>query len=573
MNYQVAEGLGEEQLRAVYELTEAGDYESALANLEQARSSCPANIYIIGLERQLKTLMEFLDAQELGEARRAELIDPMPGLIECAVRELKKTEPTGEPETTNSSNAQWEPDLPETPTVAELPLAEQHESVRNEGAKNDSEEVKLLHFQRASAFVAKGEYERAIAEVRRVFEVDPENAIAQEYIARVECILAQPHRSTFFSVQPAQEIPSVPPVEPDREVEDSHSARTSASRPGQDSRSDATRINSRPPANEDRTASKGMQSVAPPHSVLNQRVWDQVGGEAMVSHSPQRSPTDDGRGSHEARWFSTRIVVITIIMGAIVLAGAAYAAILLTRDRPAGIASRVMKTDPLEDAAISTTSAVTPPVEPSQISSQDVPERTAAESSSSPEKPGPVAPAASVPPPGAQHLKSSSAMPDPGKPKPVQSPMQMPIRRAETKEKTGSAPPAQFPPGISAPHVLAASMPDNKPGGSGVSGAEAAPPSPPAFVPTQKEPQVVRLERPEIPDYIWMSGVVERVVIKVLIDVDGKPIDTQVLMSSKSALEKPVIRAVMNSKFLPGQSAIGPVKTWLTIPFKIATSK
>jgi TonB family protein len=70
-----------------------------------------------------------------------------------------------------------------------------------------------------------------------------------------------------------------------------------------------------------------------------------------------------------------------------------------------------------------------------------------------------------------------------------------------------------------------------------------------------------------------MSGVVERVVIKVLIDVDGKPIDTQVLMSSKSTLEKPVIKAVMNSKFLPGQSAIGPVKTWLTIPFKIATSK
>ena len=400
MNSQVGESLGEQQLRAAYDITEAGEYESALANLERARSSCPANIYIIALERQLKTLMEFLDAQELGEARRVELIGPMPGLIECALRELKKPERHGGPELTQSRLAQGGSEPAIVPEG--LPLPEQHETARNESAQ---------------------------------------------------------------------------------------------------------------------------------------------------------------------------MVVITIIMGAIVLAGAAYAAFLLNRNSSAGIKSRVIKIAQLEDAAISTTPAVTAPVEPSQISNQNVSKRTPAESSPSPGKPGPVATGASVPLPGAQHVKSGSAIPDPGKLEPVQSQIQKPIHKAETKEKPGSAPVAPSPPGISAPHVLAASMPENKPVGSGISGAEAAPASSPAFVPTQKEPQVVKLERPEIPDYIWMSGVVERVVIKVLIDVDGKPIDTQVLMSSKSTLEKPVIKAVMNSKFLPGQSAIGPVKTWLTIPFKIATSK
>ena len=63
------------------------------------------------------------------------------------------------------------------------------------------------------------------------------------------------------------------------------------------------------------------------------------------------------------------------------------------------------------------------------------------------------------------------------------------------------------------------------------------------------------------------------VVVKVLIDTEGKPIDTQILKSTNSVFEEPVIDAVMRSQFTPALMGQGPVTAWLTIPFRFKQPK
>ena len=569
MNYQVEEALIEERLRAAYDMTEAGDYDGALAELEKALIFCPTNIYIIALERQVKTLMEYLDAQELGEGRRMELIDPMPGLIQCAVREVKGSDHTPEPEMSPSAPGESEPE-PDGVTTSEMSRSpEQNGYARREGAQEDLESVKLLYFQQAGAFFARGEYDRALIEVRRVFEVDPDNAIAREYVARLDHLLAQRRSGEPSPDQPEQEDPAPPFAVPDRPIEIMETMRVSFADSHVDHWGVIAPSNGRPNPVENRGASKRMPPVTSPHRIPSPRMREPVRKRTKVSrpvtHSRIERPV---RGADDPRRFSTRMIVLTIIMGAIILAGGAYAAMLINRGSSTVVESRVRKTASLEDAAISAASVAATQEDSSTFPGQNDSLQTAGEDSPAVENPASDESGTSNPAASVRTATDGDAIPDRGK----QEQIHHPVQRTPKKKESGISPGAPSRPVTSTPHLLAASMPESKPAGSGVPLNEKTPPAAPAYVPTLTEPQVVRLERPAIPDFLRMPGVVEKVVIKVLIDVDGKPIDTQILTSSKPALEKPVIRAVMNSKFLPGRSAIGPVRTWLTIPFRITTS-
>ena len=95
----------------------------------------------------------------------------------------------------------------------------------------------------------------------------------------------------------------------------------------------------------------------------------------------------------------------------------------------------------------------------------------------------------------------------------------------------------------------------------------------PAFVAVEKDPQIVKLEKPEFPSFVWKMGVEGQVVVRVLIDANGKPLDSQILKSTNPVFEQPVIDAVMKSQFNPAQMGQGPVAAWLTIPFKFKQPK
>jgi hypothetical protein len=83
----------------------------------------------------------------------------------------------------------------------------------------------------------------------------------------------------------------------------------------------------------------------------------------------------------------------------------------------------------------------------------------------------------------------------------------------------------------------------------------------PAFIPVEKEPRAVNLTNPVIPDYAWLSMKDAIVVAKVLIAKDGTPSDAQI--------DEPVLKAIKNSQFAPGEMQQGPVSAWLTITFRL----
>jgi TonB family protein len=136
-----------------------------------------------------------------------------------------------------------------------------------------------------------------------------------------------------------------------------------------------------------------------------------------------------------------------------------------------------------------------------------------------------------------------------------------------------------------APQPVAVELPKSDPLKASTPATESAPPKPeppvveppltstPAFIPVERDPQIVKLEKPEFPGFVWNMGIEGRVVVRVLIDPNGKPLDSQILKSTNTVFEQPVIDAVMKSQFTPAQMGQGPVAAWLTIPFKFSKPK
>jgi len=103
--------------------------------------------------------------------------------------------------------------------------------------------------------------------------------------------------------------------------------------------------------------------------------------------------------------------------------------------------------------------------------------------------------------------------------------------------------------------------------------ASLPPPSEPTreatpFVAVQQDPKIVHLERPVLPDIVMRNHISGSVTAKVLVDKDGTPREVQILESTSSVLEQPVIDAVGKSSFTPGLMGSGPVAAWVVIPFK-----
>jgi protein TonB len=97
-----------------------------------------------------------------------------------------------------------------------------------------------------------------------------------------------------------------------------------------------------------------------------------------------------------------------------------------------------------------------------------------------------------------------------------------------------------------------------------------APPVVPDFVAVEKEPEIVKLVKPVYPELLKADG---QVVIKVLIDTEGKPVQTKILKSTNKVFEQAVVNAVMKSTYSPAQMGQGPVAAWLTIPFRFKQAK
>jgi protein TonB len=523
----------EDRLREVYEKTDSREYAEALDVLEVARSSDPGNIYIVALRRQLDALLSLSQADDLSEDQRHELMEPMPGIIECAVRDTQRQYRSGVTDLPRMQQREVAPDV--SLSAGETEFASDHSADASDVQK-ELEALKLLYFQRASKFVMKGEYEQALAEVRRVFVVDPGNTIAKEYASRVEHLIqharrlaSEPLPSSMPTFDGPRENPLTIQVDPAPNTEGLPHVHTERSTAWDDDfiapKTSALIPEHRP------TPPSSRQTVAYADSLA-------------VSLSPIRnSGKDDDEYEKPVRKKSKLFLLLAAVILTPLLAGVAVA-IFSSKNAGTAVQSNVT-------VAQAQNQNPGPSVEGTIGARGDrAPEETASKAEEHQHVTAPL-PVRTSPAPVDQKVNSEPA---PTKtevspqPAPVELPKSDPLKLSTPA--TESTPPKPDPTAVEPPQTAT-----------------------PAFIPVERDPQIVKLEKPEFPGFVWKMGIEGQVVVRVLIDPNGKPLDSQILKSTNTVFEQPVIDAVMKSQFNPAQMGPGPVAAWLTIPFKFRQPK
>lgn len=92
-------------------------------------------------------------------------------------------------------------------------------------------------------------------------------------------------------------------------------------------------------------------------------------------------------------------------------------------------------------------------------------------------------------------------------------------------------------------------------------------PDPDVFVALEKEPQFVNQVKPIYPEIARKGGIEGKVIVRVLIDKDGKPKKAQIVKNPGiDIFDEAAIEAVMQSTYSPAIQNGRPVKCWMTIP-------
>ncbi len=89
-----------------------------------------------------------------------------------------------------------------------------------------------------------------------------------------------------------------------------------------------------------------------------------------------------------------------------------------------------------------------------------------------------------------------------------------------------------------------------------------------AFVPVEKEPDIVVESKPEYPEIAKRAGVEGTVYVKILVDKDGKPKKAVVIKSNADMFNDVSIAAAMKCVFTPAIQNKRPIPVWIVMPFK-----
>jgi tetratricopeptide (TPR) repeat protein len=171
----------ERQLAEAQDRAEKGEYEAAVRAVREAKSLAPKNVYVLAFEKQAEQLNELHAAGSLTEEQRTDILESIPSIIERAVESSRS---------------------PGT-------LTDMSALKSGAGAAQDKKEkaaalewLKNQYFQHAHEYIRKGEYQNALAEIRRVYIIDPSNAIASDFEKQFEA-LAQLKRVETLRVYPS----------------------------------------------------------------------------------------------------------------------------------------------------------------------------------------------------------------------------------------------------------------------------------------------------------------------------------------------------------------------------------
>ncbi len=532
-----------EHLLYVHTKAEAGEYADAMAALQETKASIKDNIYVRAVEQQLLTLLDLSRRNILTDERRTEILDPITGIIERAIGTIHHAREHV------ASPAQQPAQSAAPPTLG----ADEKQAALDK--------LKVQYFEQAGRHLSNGEYSLALAEIHRVFVIDPENATAKQYESIIHELMNMKGAAAPTSEQPALEPPPVdvatieetvedPPSdhapqeipEPEPQNEEATSAEEEPAVP--DEPAPVEPLSGTPPAEveepEITTAATlpELRPTVPPRVVEPRHIYSHV-REAQEENLPQRS--------------SKRRIALGSVLVVLVAAVASFFLFFngpSTRTADPGVVTQLAPVQqetnadsPTADASPSTKSEQTPPLTSSSNSSTPTatenrqPSGTSAKSGKS----EPVGPATSEPP--AKRTKDQGG----------ENRVQPVVSEEESR------------PSVAAALPITAAGTTTPTQNQAVTVAE---PEPEPFIAVEKDPQLVKLQSPEIPDVAWGASSDAQIILRVLIDADGKPVKAKVLKGDNPLIQTAAVNAVMKSTFTPGVMGKAPVTAWLTLPLK-----
>ncbi|MCI0406919.1 MAG: TonB family protein [candidate division Zixibacteria bacterium] len=91
-------------------------------------------------------------------------------------------------------------------------------------------------------------------------------------------------------------------------------------------------------------------------------------------------------------------------------------------------------------------------------------------------------------------------------------------------------------------------------------------PNPDSFIDVDEEPVLIRQVKPAYPPLAYQNKIEGQVVVKILVDTDGKVLDTRIDKSSNEIFNEEAIAAVKQWNFKPAILNKKPVRFWYHAP-------
>jgi TonB family protein len=149
---------------------DADIYGKALSAVKDAKFTDPHNIYIIALEKQIKLLADLVKSKPTATSYKNEIKGTLPEIIRRSIEDSKNRV------SDKASGVQSAPPVHETdPYTRERDLA--------------LKKLKNQFIKLAEEFIDRGDYQSALEEIRRIFIIEPENAIARDLEKKIETLI------------------------------------------------------------------------------------------------------------------------------------------------------------------------------------------------------------------------------------------------------------------------------------------------------------------------------------------------------------------------------------------------
>jgi protein TonB len=88
------------------------------------------------------------------------------------------------------------------------------------------------------------------------------------------------------------------------------------------------------------------------------------------------------------------------------------------------------------------------------------------------------------------------------------------------------------------------------------------------FFAVEVKPQVLKTVDPVYPEMAKKAGIEGRVVVKGLVNEEGRVTFVEIIQSTNPIFDEPARQAAMGFLFKPGMQRDRPVKVWMAIPFR-----